>query len=139
MMSSTLGAPLGGTIRGGHQGVESFALCLITPPNCGGGGGICFPSMLIVALGEPNCPLTCCPAPGVAASKAANRIAAIFSATASPGTRFILRSSADTKQLFPILCAHSVTTAPWQAAEKLDARRLWKGHEFRSCRPAAEK
>ena len=42
MMSRTLGAPFGGTIRGGHQGVESLALSLITPPNFGGGGGSCF-------------------------------------------------------------------------------------------------
>src|SRR5271157_1626332 len=60
MMSSTLGAPLGGTMRGGHQGVESLALSLIAPPNFGGGGGICFPSMVVVALGEPNVPVTCC-------------------------------------------------------------------------------
>src|SRR5271169_1223586 len=60
MMRSTLGAPLGGTTRGGHQGVESLALSLITPPNFGGGGGICFPSMVVVALGEPNVPVTCC-------------------------------------------------------------------------------
>src|SRR5271165_145057 len=60
MMSRTLGAPLGGTTRGGHQGVESLASSLITPPNLGGGGGICFPSMVVVALGEPNVPVTCC-------------------------------------------------------------------------------
>ena len=33
MMSSTLGAPFGGTTRGGHQGFDSEALSLITPPN----------------------------------------------------------------------------------------------------------
>jgi hypothetical protein len=60
MMSSTLGAPLGGTMRGGHQGVESFALSLITPPNFGAGAGSCFPSMVVVALGEPNVPVVCC-------------------------------------------------------------------------------
>src|SRR5208283_5945372 len=60
MMRSTLGAPLGGTTRGGHQGVESLALSLITPPNFGGGGGICFPSMVVVALAFPNSPVTCC-------------------------------------------------------------------------------
>src|SRR5580692_6713489 len=54
MMRRTLGAPLGGTIRGGHQGVESLALSLITPPNFGGGGGSCFPSMVVVASGEPG-------------------------------------------------------------------------------------
>src|SRR5271156_3682216 len=60
MISKTFGAPLGGTMRGGHHGVESVALCLITPPNFGGGGGICFPSMVVVALGEPGTPVTCC-------------------------------------------------------------------------------
>src|SRR5580692_7187967 len=60
MMSKTFGAPLGGTIRGGHHGVESFALSLMTPPNFGGGGGICFPSMVVVALAEPGVPVTCC-------------------------------------------------------------------------------
>src|SRR5208282_4913687 len=62
MMRSTLGAPLGGTTRGGHQGLESLALSLITPPNFGGGGGICFPSIVVVALGEPSVPVSCCAA-----------------------------------------------------------------------------
>src|SRR5437899_6793826 len=59
MMRSTLGAPLGGTTRGGHQGVESLALSLITPPNLGGGAGSCFPSIVVVASAEPNWPVTC--------------------------------------------------------------------------------
>src|SRR6266702_3131370 len=59
MMSSTLGAPFGGTTRGGHHGFESLALCSITPPNFGGGGGSCLPSIVIVALGEPGVPLIC--------------------------------------------------------------------------------
>src|SRR5580693_451600 len=67
MIRSTLGAPFGGTMRGGHHGVESLALSLITPPNFGGGGGICFPSMVVVALGEPSWPVTCCAAHGRAA------------------------------------------------------------------------
>ena len=37
MMSSTLGAPFGGTTRGGHHGVDSEAFSLITPPNFGSG------------------------------------------------------------------------------------------------------
>src|SRR5271167_1374106 len=57
MISRTFGAPLGGTTRGAHHGVESAALCLITPPNFGGGGGSCFPSRLVVALGEPGTPV----------------------------------------------------------------------------------
>src|SRR6266567_3486955 len=57
MMSSTLGAPFGGTTRGGHHGFESLALCWITPPNLVGGGGSCLPSIVIVALGEPGVPV----------------------------------------------------------------------------------
>src|SRR5208283_3258213 len=73
MMSRTLGAPLGGTTRGAHQGVESLALSLMTPPNLGGGGGSCFPSSVVVALGEPRTPVTCWAAAGAAASTAASR------------------------------------------------------------------
>src|SRR5258707_4656835 len=54
MMSRTFGAPFGGTTRGAHQGVDSVALSLITPPNFGGNGGSCFPSSEVVALGEPG-------------------------------------------------------------------------------------
>src|SRR5271169_5026475 len=64
MMRRTLGAPLGGTTRGGHQGVESLASSLMTPPNFGGGGGNCFPLMVVVALAEPGVPVTCCAAAG---------------------------------------------------------------------------
>ena len=60
MMSSTLGAPFGGTTRGGHQAFDSEAFSLITPPNFGSGGGSCFPLMVVVALGEPSTPVTCC-------------------------------------------------------------------------------
>src|SRR5271165_6755322 len=60
MMSSTLGAPFGGTTRGGHHGVDSGAFSLITPPNFGSGAGSCFPSRVVVALGEPSTPVTCC-------------------------------------------------------------------------------
>src|ERR1700724_1576576 len=59
MISRTLGAPFGGTTRGGHHGRESLALSLMTPPNFTGGGGSCFPSIVIVALGEPGVPLIC--------------------------------------------------------------------------------
>ena len=41
MISRTLGAPLGGTTRGGHQGFDCAALPSILPPNFGGGGGSC--------------------------------------------------------------------------------------------------
>src|SRR5664279_913890 len=60
MMSSTLGAPLGGTTIGAHQGVDSEAFIFITPPNFGAGSGSRFPLMVIVALGEPGVPLICC-------------------------------------------------------------------------------
>src|SRR5208337_2514480 len=56
-MRSTFGAPLGGTTRGGHQGVESLALSLITPPNFSGGAGSCSPLMVVVALAEAGEPV----------------------------------------------------------------------------------
>jgi hypothetical protein len=63
-MSSTFGAPFGGTTRGGHQLVDSLALSLITPPNAGGSGGSCVPLIDVVALGEPLS-LVCCAVPDV--------------------------------------------------------------------------
>src|SRR5258708_7358709 len=60
MISRILGAPLGGTTRGGHQGFDSDAFSLITPPNSGSGGGSCFPLRVVVAPGEPSSPVTCC-------------------------------------------------------------------------------
>src|SRR5437879_4616416 len=76
MISSTLGAPLGGTTVGGQYGLESTAVSLITPPNFGSGGGSCFPSMVVVALGEPGSPVvwTCALAEGVIAMTAAATI-----------------------------------------------------------------
>src|ERR1700745_4313657 len=76
MMSRMLGAPLGGTTVGGHHGLESLALSLITPPNFGSGGGSCFPSMVVVALGEPGAPVvcTCALAKGATAMTAAASI-----------------------------------------------------------------
>src|ERR1700675_2189492 len=59
MISRMLGAPLGGTTVGGHQVFDSVASSLITPPNLGGGGGSCLPSMVVVALGAPIVPVTC--------------------------------------------------------------------------------
>src|SRR5689334_15096636 len=60
MISSTLGAPFGGTTRAGHHGVDSVAFSLITPPNFGSGGGSCFPSIVVVALGDPGVSVVCC-------------------------------------------------------------------------------
>src|SRR5713101_3847873 len=59
MISSTFGAPLGGTIDGGQYGLESLAVSLITPPNFGSGGGSCLPSIVVVAPGEPGVPVIC--------------------------------------------------------------------------------
>ena len=59
MMSSTLGAPFGGTTRGGHQAFDSEAFSLITPPNFGSGGGSCFPVIVVVAPGDPGSPVVC--------------------------------------------------------------------------------
>src|SRR5271154_1020175 len=58
MISSTLGAPSGGTTRGGHQVVDPVAFSLIPPPNGGGAGGRQRPSMMTVALGLPGVPWT---------------------------------------------------------------------------------
>src|ERR1051326_3526685 len=57
MIRRMLGALLGGTTVGGHHGLESVAVSLITPPNFGSGGGSCFPSMVVVAPGEPGVPV----------------------------------------------------------------------------------
>jgi hypothetical protein len=67
MMSSTFGAPLRSTMRGSHDGFDSEAFSLITPPNFGSGGGSCFPLMVVVALGEPNSPVTSCASAGAEA------------------------------------------------------------------------
>src|SRR5512141_3243890 len=73
MMSSTLGAPLGGTTRGGHHAFDSEAFSLISPPNFGSGGGICFPLMVVVALGDPGTPvISCAKAGSVTASAMSN-------------------------------------------------------------------
>src|SRR4030095_11486761 len=59
MMRRMLGALLGGTTVGGHHGLESGAVSLMTPPNFGSGGGSCFPSIVVVAPGEPGVPEVC--------------------------------------------------------------------------------
>ena len=59
IISSTLGAPLGGTTRGAHHAFDSEAFSSITPPNFGSGGGSCFPVIVVVASGEPGTPVTC--------------------------------------------------------------------------------
>src|SRR6201995_3163373 len=59
MIRSTLGAPFGGTTRAGQYGFDWSACKLISPPNFGGGGGRYFPSIVVVALGEPGVPVVC--------------------------------------------------------------------------------
>src|SRR5450432_2316653 len=81
MISSTLGAPFGGTIRGGHHGLESSALSLITPPNFGGGGGSWLPLIVVVALGVPSTPVTVCAVTGAATRLATSSDAATSMAT----------------------------------------------------------
>src|SRR6476660_9933686 len=77
MMSSTFGAPLGGTTVGGQYGLESGAVSLMTPPNAGSGGGSSLPSIVVVALGEPGVPVvwTWAMTEGEAAIKAPANIA----------------------------------------------------------------
>src|SRR5262245_12558200 len=38
-----LGAPFGGTMRGGHHALDCAAFSSTTPPNFGSGGGSCLP------------------------------------------------------------------------------------------------
>src|SRR5437870_4149083 len=59
MMSRMLGACLDGTTRGAHHGFDWRASFLIRPPNFGSGGGSCFPSIVVVAPGEPGVPVVC--------------------------------------------------------------------------------
>src|SRR5262245_37036155 len=70
MISRMLGAPLGGTTCGGQYGLDLLASRLMTPPNFDGGGGRYFPSMVVVALGEPATPVVCCAIAGTNASAA---------------------------------------------------------------------
>src|SRR6266853_731309 len=95
MISSTLGAPFGGTTRGAHQDFDSEAFSLITPPNFGSDGGSCFPLMVVVAPGEPNSPVTCSAAAGPARRvRTANRTIAFF--ILSP-----LRESRSARRTYP--------------------------------------
>src|SRR5208337_255613 len=69
MISSTFGAPLGGTIFAGQHGLESVALRLIVPANSGGGDGTYLPSTVVVALVEHGTPVVCCACAAAAVSK----------------------------------------------------------------------
>ncbi len=59
-------------MRGAHHALDSEAFSLIVPPNFGSGGGSCFPSMVVVASGEPGEPVICwaLPKPAIAVTKA---------------------------------------------------------------------
>src|SRR6476620_10704152 len=77
MIRSTLGAPLGGTTWAGQYGLDWLAPRLISPPNFGGGGGRYFPSIVVVAPGEPGVPVICCvklPVPGAHSKQATVRV-----------------------------------------------------------------
>ena len=56
--------------------LESVAVSLMTPPNFGSGGGSCFPSMVVVAPGEPGVPVVwiCARAEGATVITAAANI-----------------------------------------------------------------
>src|SRR4030095_925467 len=76
MMSSTLGAPLGGTTLAGHAGLLSLASSLITPGKGCGGGGSWSPLIVVWARGEPGVPVVC--TPGAAVCWACGAAAALF-------------------------------------------------------------
>src|SRR5438552_3269252 len=97
MIKSTLGAPLGGTTVGGQYGLESTAVSLITPPNFGSGGGSCFPSIVVVALGEPGVPVVC-------SCARAEDATAITAAASIPPRRICL---ADFIGVNPVCCCSS--------------------------------
>src|SRR5208337_1535091 len=72
MISRMLGAPSGGTIRGGHHDFDWTAFRLIVPPNGSSGAGSTSPGIVRVPSGEPIlAPIAPCaggePAAGVAA------------------------------------------------------------------------
>src|SRR4051794_32676254 len=77
MIKRIFGASFGGTIRGAHQGVELRASFLMTPPKAGSGGGSCFPSIVVVALGDPGVPVIVWAIAGQAAPEASANAAAI--------------------------------------------------------------
>src|SRR5215467_10988517 len=86
MMSKMFGAPLGGTACGGQYGLEFLASMLITPPKGGCGGGRYFPSIVVVALGEPGVPVICCASAGTRAATARFRAVIVTTIVFMPGT-----------------------------------------------------
>src|SRR5271157_6040333 len=75
MISRMFGAPLGGTTRAGQYGVDCAVFRPIFPSNFCGGGGSCFPSMVVVAQGEPGGQFVCWAAPNCAKSAAVSATA----------------------------------------------------------------
>src|SRR5690606_27192758 len=72
MMSKTLGASLGGTMRGAHQALDERASFSIVPPNAGSGAGSLWPLTVVVAPGDPTVPVVSMAVPaGTAAAGAA--------------------------------------------------------------------
>ena len=71
MMSSTLGAPLGGTTRRRPVRLGILGAFLDHAAERIGGGGSCFPSIVMVALGEPGVPVICWAGAGRATNIAA--------------------------------------------------------------------
>src|SRR6476660_6479969 len=87
MISRMLGAPGGGSTLGGQYGLESGALRPISPPNFGGGFGRYFPSIVVVALGEPGAPVVCCARAVVANANSEQAVASPFSERSFDGGR----------------------------------------------------
>src|SRR5262245_54669245 len=100
MIKSTLGAPSGGTMRGGQYGVDCAALRSILPPNFGGSGGSWLPSIVVVAAGEPGTPVVCWPNAGTKVStatvRAANANVIVFMISSSP--RYVSRMECSAKR-----------------------------------------
>src|ERR1700755_437714 len=95
MMRRTLGAPFGGTTWAGQYGFDWLASRLISPPNFGGGGGRYFPSIVVVALGEPGVPVVCCAAAGRPETAAMATVASspsrtLFSVLIVPSVHLVL-------------------------------------------------
>ena len=59
MISSTFGAPLGGTARGRPPGLRLRGVVLDHAAELGRRAGAASPSMVVVALGEPGTPVVC--------------------------------------------------------------------------------
>ena len=123
MISRTLGAPFGGTTRGGHQGLDCSASSLITPPNFGGGGGSCSPGMVVVALGEPRVPVTCCARAGFAPIMSApKRNVTVIAIRASFMVRTSqLRTSMLRKRLMALPAAQSPRPTPVRRRRRTQA------------------